>query len=73
MTQQNIRKSLDIVKNASVYQNKTVTTSRGLGDTVSKITQATGVKQVIQKISKLTGKDCGCDKRTAALNRAVPY
>jgi len=45
--------------------------SRGLGDTIEKITRATGIKKVVDKI---TGeKDCGCKKRKEALNKAFPY
>ena len=42
------------------------TKSKGLGDTVAKITNATG-------LNKLAPKDCGCKKRKEALNRAFPY
>jgi hypothetical protein len=42
--------------------------SQGLGDTVEKITAATGIKKVVEIISKATGKDCGCGGRKAALN-----
>lgn len=38
--------------------------SRGLGDTVAKITSKLGIKKT---------EDCGCDKRQAVLNRLVPY
>jgi len=45
--------------------------SRGLGDTIEKFTKATGIKKVVEKI---TGKkDCGCNKRKEALNKAFPY
>ena len=47
--------------------------SKGLGDTVEKITEATGIKKVVETISKATGKDCGCGKRKDALNRIFPY
>jgi hypothetical protein len=42
--------------------------SKGLGDTIEKITTTTGIKKVVDTISKATGKDCGCNKRKAALN-----
>lgn len=45
--------------------------SKGLGDTIEKITEATGIKKVVDKISN--GKDCGCKKRKEALNRMFPY
>ena len=47
--------------------------SRGLGDTIEKITKATGIKKVVNKINKVTGKDCGCNKRKETLNRFFPY
>ena len=42
--------------------------SKGLGDTIYKITKATGIKKVVDKVSKATGKDCGCGKRRDFLN-----
>jgi len=52
---------------------KLTSRSRGLGDTIEKITTATGVKKVVDTVSKATGKDCGCNKRKDALNRMFPY
>ena len=47
--------------------------SKGLGDTIEKITKATGIKKVVDKISEVTKKDCGCAKRKDALNKRFPY
>jgi len=47
--------------------------SKGLGDTVAKITKATGIKKVVDTIAKATNKDCGCYKRQETLNRFFPY
>ena len=47
--------------------------SRGLGDSIEKVTKATGIKKVVDKVSKMTGKDCGCGKRKDTLNRLFPY
>ena len=47
--------------------------SKGLGDTVAKITKATGIKKVVEKVSEVTGKDCGCAERKDTLNRLFPY
>ena len=45
--------------------------SKGLGDSIEKITKATGIKKIVDKV---TGdKDCGCKKRKEALNKAFPY
>jgi len=47
--------------------------SKGFGDTVEKFTQTTGIKKVVDKIAKATGRDCGCENRKDSLNRAFPY
>lgn len=47
--------------------------SQGLGDTIEKITTATGIKKVVDKVAEATGKDCGCSKRKDTLNRVFPY
>jgi hypothetical protein len=44
--------------------------SRGLGDVVAKVAQATGVAAVVKAVA---GEGCGCGQRRAALNRAVPF
>ena len=47
--------------------------SKGLGDSIEKITKATGIKKVVETINKTTKKDCGCNKRKEKLNKAFPY
>lgn len=47
--------------------------SKGLGDTIEKITTATGIKKVVETVAKAVGKDCGCAKRRDSLNRSFPY
>lgn len=48
--------------------------SRGLGDTVAKITAATKVDELAKKIAQIAGKsDCGCGKRQETLNKWFPY
>ena len=47
--------------------------SEGLGDTIEKITTATGIKAAVEMFSKATGIDCGCDARKEKLNRLIPY
>tara|TARA_R100000541_G_scaffold13320_2_gene22217 strand:+ start:730 stop:1080 length:351 start_codon:yes stop_codon:yes gene_type:complete len=44
--------------------------SKGLGDTVEKITTATGIKKLVKWIA---GEDCGCDQRKEKLNKLFPY
>ena len=45
----------------------------GLGDLVEKVTTKTGIKAVVDKVAKVTGKGCGCNKRKDTLNRLVPF
>ena len=47
--------------------------SRGLGDSIEKLTQATGIKKVVDTVSKVTGTTCGCGERRDTLNRLFPY
>lgn len=47
--------------------------SKGLGDTIEKVTKVTGIKKVVEAVSEATGKDCGCKARRDALNRVFPY
>jgi len=44
--------------------------SKGLGDTIKKITQKTGIDKVAKKI---LGDDCGCEQRRKKLNSLFPY
>ncbi len=44
--------------------------SKGLGNTIEKITKATGIQKIIKKT---IGNDCGCDKRKEILNKKFPY
>ena len=44
--------------------------SKGLGDTIAKITKATGIEKAVKFIA---GEDCGCDKRKEVLNKLFPY
>ena len=47
--------------------------SKGLGDTIEKITTVTGIKKVVEAVAKVTGKYCGCKARRDSLNRTFPY
>ena len=44
--------------------------SKGLGDTIEKITKATGIDKVAKAV---LGDDCGCDERKEKLNKIFPY
>jgi hypothetical protein len=52
---------------------KTKKESVGLGDTIEKITTATGIKSVVETFSKITGVDCKCDERKEKLNQLFSY
>lgn len=43
--------------------------SKGLGDDIEKITEATGIKKAVKW---LFGEDCGCDERKEKLNKLFP-
>ena len=49
---------------------QTTKKSEGLGDTVAKITEATGIDKLVKFIA---GEDCGCDERKKKLNELFPY
>ena len=44
--------------------------SKGLGDTIAKITEATGIDKAVKFIA---GEDCNCNKRKEKLNALFPY
>ena len=47
--------------------------SRGLGDSIHKFTKTTGIKNVVDKVSKGLNIPCGCEGRRNSLNNLVPY
>jgi len=44
--------------------------SKGLGDTIAKITKATGINKLVKFVA---GEDCGCEERKQKLNELFPY
>ena len=46
------------------------TTSTGLGDTVEKVLEATGIASVAKFV---LGEDCNCEERKKKLNELFPY
>ena len=47
---------------------------KGLGDSIARFTQVTGINALAKAGAKAMGKkDCGCKKRQEALNKAFPY
>lgn len=47
--------------------------SKGLGDTIEKITEKTGIKSMVGTISDGLNVPCGCKGRKDALNIMFPY
>jgi len=48
--------------------------SKGLGDTIAKVTHAVGLDKVAEAVATAVGKeDCGCSKRRQKLNEIFPY
>jgi hypothetical protein len=48
--------------------------SIGLGDSIAKITSATKLDVLAEKIAQVAGaSDCGCKKRQQTLNQMFPY
>lgn len=47
--------------------------TRGLGDTIEKLTKATGIKNVVDKVAVVLKKPCGCSARKEKLNNIFPY
>lgn len=47
--------------------------SRGLGDDIKKITSATRLDKLAERIAQLTSGDCGCNERQEKLNKMFPY
>ena len=43
--------------------------SRGLGDSIEKVMIVTGIKKVVEMVTK----DCGCQERKEYFNRVFPY
>lgn len=64
---------LQLAKKTRRQQQVQAARSRGLGDTIAKVTEATGIAKVVKAVSKATGIPCGCKKRQEALNKLVPY
>tara|TARA_R100000231_G_scaffold69654_1_gene55366 strand:- start:27 stop:203 length:177 start_codon:yes stop_codon:yes gene_type:complete len=55
------------------WKDKLLKEDKGLGDTIERITTATGIKKAVDYVSEKTGKDCGCNRRKDALNKRFKY
>ena len=48
--------------------------SKGLGDTIAKFTNATGIDKLVETLAAAVGEeDCGCNGRRKTLNELFPY
>jgi hypothetical protein len=47
--------------------------SKGLGDSIEKVTKKTGIKSMVDTISEGLNIPCGCQGRKEALNTMFPY
>lgn len=45
---------------------------KGLGDEIEVVAEVVGIKKVVEIFNKITGFDCGCDKRKDLLNAKFP-
>jgi hypothetical protein len=55
-------------------ENKTNEESKGLGDTIAKITNLVKLDVLAEKVAHVIGQeDCGCNRRREKLNELFPY
>ena len=47
--------------------------SRGLGDNIERFTKASGIKKLVDNVSKGLNIPCGCSGRRDVLNKMFPY
>ena len=55
------------------WKKKHAEASEGLGDTVEKITKATGIKKAVDTVFQKLEKSCGCEERKEKLNQVFRY
>jgi hypothetical protein len=55
-------------------ENKTNEESKGLGDTIAKVTNVLKLDVLAEKVAHAFGEeDCGCNRRREKLNEMFPY
>lgn len=67
---ENLDKRTKEYKSYAEWKANQEASPEGLGDTIEKITEATGIKTAVKF---LAGEDCGCDKRKEKLNQIFRY
>lgn len=67
---ENLDKRTKEYKSYAEWKENQEAASEGLGDSIEKITEATGIKAAVKFIA---GEDCGCDERKEKLNKVFSY
>lgn len=67
---ENLDKRTKEYKSYAEWKENQEAASTGLGDSIEKITEATGIKAAVKFIA---GEDCGCDERKDKLNKLFNY
>jgi len=67
---ENLDKRTKEYKSYAEWKANQEASPEGFGDTIEKITEATGIKAAVKF---LAGEDCGCDKRKEKLNELFKY
>lgn len=62
------------VKKSIVIETLGSVADDGIGSVIETITEATGVKKIVDKVAEAVGvEDCGCRARAKALNKLFPF
>jgi len=67
---ENLDKRTKEYKNWKNWKENQEAASKGLGDSLEKVFEATGIADAVKFIA---GEDCGCDERKAKLNKILPF
>lgn len=67
---ENLDKRTKEYKSYSEWKEAQEAAPQGLGDSIEKITEATGIKAAVEF---LAGEDCGCEERKEKLNKLFNY
>ena len=63
-------KAIYLVESYKELKENVANQPEGLGDSIAKITKATGISKAVKAIA---GEDCGCDERKDKLNKIFNY
>lgn len=68
-----LKEEKEQIKEEKIKEEGDLSPSEGLGDTITKIAEAVGANKITEAYTKVTGRDCGCNKRRTLLNQIMPY